>query len=380
MATPSVIDLEKLLEPVSDDQPAGPELRFVEGEGQSIYYAVRDARKKAGDAERRNRNFDLLTDEEKQLEPAAPDPPDWGSVQDFAFGALEKSKDLWILAWYIESLTRSDGFAGIRDGYLLARGFCNQFWDQVHPQPDESENLSATFAQLAGLNGLDSEGTLIVPIMNIPVTDETSAGQFSCSDYLDAAELELKDPVIRNQRIEQGAVTSDMFDRAVNETSVDFFQNLVEDLQQAIDAFQGFNAYVLEKLADAEGGTAMAPPSSSIEESLVECLRLVKVIARDMLGIDEDENTAIVVLDSNDGNSLTSSRVQTREDAFRLLLQVSDFFRRTEPHSPVSYAVEQAVRWGRMNLPELLAELISDDNSRREIFKRTGINEESQND
>ena len=77
---------------------------------------------------------------------------------------------------------------------------------------------------------------------------------------------------------------------------------------------------------------------------------------------------------------MTSSRVQTREDAFRLLLQVSDFFRRTEPHSPVSYAVEQAVRWGRMNLPELLSELVSDDSYRREIFKRTGINEDSLDD
>ena len=76
-------------------------------------------------------------------------------------------------------------------------------------------------------------------------------------------------------------------------------------------------------------------------------------------------------------NNVLASRMQTREEAFRALLQVSDFFRRTEPHSPVSYAVEQAVRWGRMKLPELLAELVADDSTRREIFKRTGINEVS---
>ena len=63
----------------------------------------------------------------------------------------------------------------------------------------------------------------------------------------------------------------------------------------------------------------------------------------------------------------------TREDAFRSLLQVADFFRRTEPHSPVSYALEQAVRWGRMPLPELLQELISDEAVRKDLFRRTGI-------
>ena len=50
--------------------------------------------------------------------------------------------------------------------------------------------------------------------------------------------------------------------------------------------------------------------------------------------------------------------VRTREDAFRALLQVADYFKRTEPHSPVAYSLEQAVRWGRMPLPELLTELI----------------------
>src|SRR5690606_9804639 len=76
---------------------------------------------------------------------------------------------------------------------------------------------------------------------------------------------------------------------------------------------------------------------------------------------------------ANTSASVSAGRLQTREDAFRALLQVSDFFRRTEPHSPVSYALEQAVRWGRMPLPELLRELISDESVRNDVFRRTGI-------
>jgi type VI secretion system protein ImpA len=54
-------------------------------------------------------------------------------------------------------------------------------------------------------------------------------------------------------------------------------------------------------------------------------------------------------------------------------LRAAAFFKRTEPHSPVSYALEQAVHWGRMELPELLGELIADVNVRADLFKRLGI-------
>ena len=65
--------------------------------------------------------------------------------------------------------------------------------------------------------------------------------------------------------------------------------------------------------------------------------------------------------------------MQTREEAFRALLQVAEFFKRTEPHSPISYGLEQAVRWGRMPLPDLWAELIPEESARLQLFKLVGI-------
>jgi type VI secretion system protein ImpA len=62
-----------------------------------------------------------------------------------------------------------------------------------------------------------------------------------------------------------------------------------------------------------------------------------------------------------------------------MLERIADFFRRTEPHSPVSYALEQVVRWGGMSLPELLKELISEESVRRDLFRRTGIGGDDKN-
>ena len=68
-----------------------------------------------------------------------------------------------------------------------------------------------------------------------------------------------------------------------------------------------------------------------------------------------------------------SGAITSREQAQKILMKVADFYRRTEPHSPVSYAVEQALRWAQMTLPELLTVLVPDESARAEYFRLAGI-------
>jgi type VI secretion system protein ImpA len=65
--------------------------------------------------------------------------------------------------------------------------------------------------------------------------------------------------------------------------------------------------------------------------------------------------------------------VRNREDAFGAFLQLGEFFRRTEPHSFVPYAVEELVRRGRMPLPDLLGELIKDAAQRKTFYIMAGM-------
>ena len=74
--------------------------------------------------------------------------------------------------------------------------------------------------------------------------------------------------------------------------------------------------------------------------------------------------------------SMAIGEVRSRDEAFRALVKIADYFRKTEPHSPISYALEQAVRWGDMELPDLMKELIVDDTTRQQFFSLTGIKQE----
>jgi type VI secretion system protein ImpA len=374
MPTSPVIDLDRLLTPVSSEQPAGPELKSAsQSEERNLYYAVRDARKKASDAERQVRAFELLTEEERKEEPGSPEPADWEAVSRLSIQALARSKDLWITAWLIEALTRLHGFAGLRDGIRLAHLVCDRFWDDVHPQPTQEEGLTTRFMQLSNLNGSDSDGTLVAAIMNVPITAPRTIRPCSCADYKDAAELERKDPKVRSRRVEQGAVTIDMFQRAIAETKVDFFENLLDDLQQANEAVASFTTLLGARISDK----AALPPSSRIRETLDDCLRLCRLLTKDILHREEPGEVGVTATSTEKSGSSDGSGVETRQEALRTLLRVSEYFRRTEPHSPVSYALEQAVRWAYMSLPELLSELVTDKSTREEIFKRAGIKQES---
>jgi type VI secretion system ImpA/VasJ family protein len=68
--------------------------------------------------------------------------------------------------------------------------------------------------------------------------------------------------------------------------------------------------------------------------------------------------------------------ITNRKIAFERLKEVADYLRRTEPHSPVSYLVNRAVKWGDMPLEVVLSELVKNKDERLRILETLGLGEE----
>jgi type VI secretion system protein ImpA len=361
MSSPEALDFTKLLSPIPNGKPTGVDLRS-DTSPASLYYAIKDARAAARSAER-----------QLALEgPNATAPPDWRPVLQQGHRALaEKTKDLEIVTYLIEALVREQGFAGLRDGFRLARELVERFWDELYPLPDQ-DGLAARVAHLTGLNGDDAEGTLLAPIAQVPITEATSVGRFSCVQYQEALALgKVTDQKARDRRIAQGAVPLETIQTAVAESSPAFYQALVQDLTQCTEQF----AQLCAALDKRCGG--QAPPSSSIRSALGSTLDTVRELARKKLeaaaSAAEPAPKSGAPAGAAGADGAAADALVTREDAFRSLLRVAEFFRRTEPHTVVPYALEQIVRWGRMSLPELLAELIPEEAPRKNLFKQVGI-------
>ncbi|MGF1767662.1 type VI secretion system ImpA family N-terminal domain-containing protein [Enterovibrio makurazakiensis] len=66
-----------------------------------------------------------------------------------------------------------------------------------------------------------------------------------------------------------------------------------------------------------------------------------------------------------------------RDQAFVQLRELAEYFRVSEPHSPVSFLLEKAIRWGYMPLPELMSELlVGRENDQDKIFNLIGLDNE----
>ncbi|HKM53105.1 MAG TPA: type VI secretion system ImpA family N-terminal domain-containing protein, partial [Isosphaeraceae bacterium] len=222
MPSPQVLDFPRLLAQIPGDKPTGVDLR-QDTSPTSDYYAIRDARKRASDNERR------IDKGDDNAEPA-----DWRPVVERATGVLaEKTKDLELAAYLIEALVRTKGFAGLRDGYRLARELVERFWEGLYPTAQDSE-VQDRFSHILHLNGLEGPGALIVPVRKIAMTAATSVGTFNLTHLQQARSLsQIADAKVRQKRIDEGAITLEMIQTAVSETPSQFYADLVQDLNQA---------------------------------------------------------------------------------------------------------------------------------------------------
>jgi type VI secretion system protein ImpA len=363
--SPPVIPVEELLQPIPGDSPAGADIR-ADSTPASLYYKIKDARTAARQAERA-----ALVDTGEDAPTA-----DWSKVLEVAPEVLKgKAKDLEVAAWYSEALVREYGFPGLRDGFRLMKGLVEQFWDGLFPLPDE-EGTSTRVAPVTGLNGYEGEGTLIQPILAVPVTEGSSAGPFATWQYNQALEIEkIADAIQKQKRIDAGGVSWDSFQKAVRETPASYFHLVRADVQAALADWEALTAAL-----DAKAG-GDAPPGGNVRSTLQSVLDAMGDFARDALaappsgaeGGEGEIPVAGAAGAGGGGGGGGGGPPASREQAFKQLQEVAGFFRRTEPHSPLSYSLDQAVRWGRMPLPELLAELIPDEGVRDQFFKLTGI-------
>lgn len=367
MASPALLDLPRLLAPIAADKPVGIDLR-TDTSPTSTYYAIRDARNQARTAER-----------QAQMNGDSPiGAADWEPIVSAVPDILASvSKDLELAAYLVEGLLREHGFPGLRDGFQLLKELISQYGDVIYPLPDE-DGIETRVAPLTGLNGADGDGTLISPIRNVLLT-EPSIGNYTTASYLQAVDLERATPEQRDRRISQGAVSLDAMKTALAQTRTEFLVQLYADLEDCLKAYAEY-----QQVVDSKYGPD-APPTSNIRSALQAARDALQALARDRLAANSgagatasDTVAAAPSAVAASGKGPSSGSLQTREDAFRQMEQIAQFFRQTEPHTPISYAIEQVVRWGRMPLPDLLRELIPESNSVQQMFRLVGIPQDNQ--
>lgn len=364
MPSPALVDINALLEPVSEDNAVGEDLR-TDTSPTSTYSLIRDARRTARAAER-NSLFDGGSTEANE---------NWQVILELAPKILAKqSKDIEIACWYTEALVRKAGFQGLRDGFTLIRRLIEQYWDDdLFPLPDE-DGIETRVAPITGLNGAGAEGVLLTPIRSTHITENIPPGPFSFWQYKQAIDVKrILDDSARAEQAEKIGFNIDDIENVVEQSSQAFFIDLRDDVNDCLSEYREISTLLTQHCGQQE-----APPTSKIIELLGDTLGAIKHIAKHKFPVEasnegEEYNNTDSTMPNSSSNVITGP-IKNREDAFRQLNSIATFFRNTEPHSPISYVIDKAVKWGDMSLAELMNELIPDNSSRDIYSSLTGVN------
>jgi type VI secretion system protein ImpA len=367
MPSPVTIDFAPLLTPIPGENPAGESLRFHST--NRTYDAIQEARRSDDNLDQGEWVHKIKTS-------------DWPAVIEIATTALAtRSKDLQIAAWLVEALVEQYGFAGLRDGLRLLWELQERFWDSLFPTMEEGD-LEPRAAALLGLNR-----QLPPSIRQVPITQGTQGEPYAWLHWKDSREVDnlgRRDQAAMAELLADGKITGEQFDKAVEATPLDYHKTLLGDLDQIWQEYEKLVEVVDEKFG------LEAPSLLGMKTAIEDCRTLVTDIVKKKGGLEPEptpeptlEPTAdplpqeprerqplvgVTVHEAQEPQArsiprptVMSLEPQNRADALRRLAAVADYFRRTEPHSPISYLVQRAVRWGEMPLEQWLQDVIHDE-------------------
>ena len=379
-------DINALLLPIPGDAPCGVDLVF-----SPEFDAIREAR----------RHDDPQLDQGDwviDLKEA-----DWPEVARICSEALRnRSKDIRIASWLAEAWAKTRGFAGLRDGYLLIDGLCRDYWEGLHPVPEDGDVQQ----RVGNLAWLLSRSQQLIGEIPLTQADGARYGAVLWEAASQLANAVKRTPDNANE-LTRGKLTLDRFDAARRDTPPSFYSELDTQLEGCAQALAQLERTLDERLGDE------SPAFSRVREALRNVTELAHRFARDAGLLVRADITPAPTPTSTPGAPAVPTRVeptltaanafpgaetlpagapavdavphaargpiQTREQALAQLREVADFFRRTEPHSPVAYLADKAASWGEMSLHLWLRTVVKNDETLSGLEELLGIKKAGEN-
>ena len=344
------LDAGSLLEVVSEDSPAGPNLEFDPDFGALERSAQGKPEQQYGGT--------IIPAEE----------PDWKEVESQAGALLERSRDLRVLGQLAVSRLHLSGLPAYAEVVSMTRQLLETRWDEIHPQLDPEEDNDPTLRANALLR-LAHPGDVLRFLRTAPLARSARIGQYSWRDVgiatgtIESSEepkptealirgaFEDTDPTrldaLRNAATEAAAsatAIAAVFDtRAGYGTGPDYEElvKLLKDIAKTIDRY--FVAAPAEEEAEASADDAAADGGTADD------------------GAADGGGGAPVARRARGGVSIASlTEVTNRADALRLLDLVCRYYQRYEPGSPLSMLIERAAGLAEKNFLDIVRELAPD--------------------
>ncbi|CAM3630729.1 ImpA family type VI secretion system protein [Vibrio aquimaris] len=373
-----MVDVDALLKPISEEQPSGSYLKL----DRSAYRTLRNHYNTAQSSFRQLVETPDASGDEALIEA---NDTNWNLVRTTTFDALtSQTKDTELLGWFITSqLFTSSPYTNLADATKVLVEIIREFWETLHPRPPEDKLKS---------NDEDGRNKELTEFRIKPLLQLVGETQDSTALFMPLQMTDLIGHVTFGDflRAERSGTLSEL-----KESAYSLYSNEMEDVVRNLaTAYQNFNT--AEKLiAQACQKVNVSPISFKYAKANIsELLNAIQYLVGDrfapwpldsnfkMITYESTQNEVSVespetpaesssvtqspkastqTATSGQGNNIQSASsanvISSRDQAFHELRKISRFFQKTEPHSPIPFLLERAIRWGHMSLPDLLNEM-----------------------
>jgi type VI secretion system protein ImpA len=318
--------LDSLSNPISADQPSGPDLAYDPDFIELEALGTPKAEQQFGDS--------IIPGEE----------PNWGLVEEKAQSVLLRSKDFRAATFLTRAMTQKDGLKGFVQGMSVLSNLANNFWDTLHPQLDADDDNDPTMRTNA-----------LAPLWDYEmVLKDLSQAKVGGSG---AALLRVKDI---EAHYSKSMTSNDAPAFSIDQIQATLSELMTSDVsafeaaEQSLSVVKQFQADVNDKVS-SQAGIDLAP-LQTVAYALHQAVQAVKGIT----ALDDGEGTGESLAAATGTSSGAGGPLKTRDDAVRLLSQVITFLEKSEPGNPAPLLIKRAQRLIGMNFIDIINDLAPD--------------------
>lgn len=310
----SVWTSQVLLEPVSAEEPCGESLEDTQLLASFDTFRV----------------FGQST----PLEP----PPDWPVIKARALEALGRSKDLRLLAHLAGAVLRTDGFPAFAETLGVASRWLEAYWTQAYPTVAEDAILRRN-----ALNCFADPIGVIDGLRRVPLVSSRAHGTVSLREYdIASGQMAPKDGDPRP--------TEEQINAAFRDAGADELGRLQESVQNGLAALRSIDTQMREA-----AGSDAAPNFDLLTAQLTRISRMIAPHLAQPAQADPAAGGEV-----GPAAGVSAGAVRSRQEAIAALDAVAEFFRRTEPSSPIPLFLGRAKRLVSKDFLEVLADVAPD--------------------
>jgi len=335
-----MIDVAKLLEPVSGDAPCGDDLEYDDGFTELQLVSQYKPEQQMGDA--------IIPAEE----------PAWKDVEKKATALFERTRDLRVTVHLIKALLHTGGFVGAAAGFEVLRALVEERWDCVHPQldPDDDNDPMMRFNILGDLS---EASTVLTWVKRTPLVSVRGIGSFGLR------ELALASGEVA-PRTGETAPEQALIDGAFSEAPADELQPVMEAARACVEHITKIEA-LLSGYADGASPPNLTPLRELFGQAASALAsRIGGDEASEAVGGEEATSSAG---GTAAGAKKLSGEITSRDDVIKAIEKICKYYERSEPSSPIPMLLERCKRLVNKDFFDIIRDMAPDALTQVEVLR-----------